>query len=133
MKTYEDMLSMPRHRSSRRAHMTQLDRAAQFAPFAALNGYDDQIMEAGRLTDGEREALEGRAEQIDEALRRVRRELALQPAVTVTYFVPDPRKSGGAYRTVTGRVRKLMEHEGILLLTDDTKIPIDRIWEMTAR
>lgn len=128
MNPYEDMLRLPRHRSPKRAQMTQLDRAAQFAPFSALNGYGEAIDETARLTQAPVELMEGAAEQIDEALRHLRQEIHCQPEVTVTYFVPDSRKSGGAYRTVTGHAKKLSEHEGILLLTDGTKIPIHRIW-----
>lgn len=133
MNPYEDMLPMPHHRSAKRSGMAQLDRAAQFAPFAALNGYEEAIEETGRLTDTAAEPMEGLAEQIDEALRGIRREIDQQPELTVTYFVPDERKSGGAYRTVSGRARKLMEHERVLLLTDGTKIPFDHIGELRMR
>lgn len=133
MNPYEDILLMPHHRSAKRPHMTQLDRAAQFAPFAALNGYAAEITEAGRLTVSEAELMEGAAEQIDQALRQVRRELPRQPEVTVTWFVPDGRKSGGAYRTVTARVRKLLEQERVLLLSDDTTVPFAHILYMLVR
>lgn len=133
MKNYEDMLSLPHHRSAKRSHMTRLDRAAQFAPFAALSGFDGEIAEAGRLTDAEAELSDWAAEQVDTALQTVRRELARQPEITVTWFIPDGRKSGGAYRTVTAGVKKILEAEKILLLEDDTRIPVGRIAQITVR
>lgn len=133
MNPYEDMLLLPHYRSAKRAQMTQLDRAAQFAPFAALNGYGEAIAETGRLTDAQVEWMEGVAEQIDGALCRLRREIERQPEVTVTYFVPDLHKSGGAYHTITGHARKLLEYERILRLTDGTEIPIDNIGALWVR
>lgn len=130
---YEDILPLPHHRSAKRAHMTQLDRAAQFAPFAALSGYEGEIAEAGRLTTAEVELTEWAAEQVDAQLRKIRRELERQPEVTLTYFVPDQRKSGGAYCTVTARVRKILEPEGVLLLEGDTRVPLNRIVAATVR
>lgn len=130
---YEDMIALPHHRSATRAQMTRLDRAAQFAPFAALNGYEDEIAETGRLTETAAELMEGWAEQIDRGLRLIRSRLCRQPEITVTYFVPDARKSGGAYRTVTDRVRKIKEQEQQLLLWDDTVIPFHAILRLEVR
>ena len=133
MKGYEDILPLPHHRSVKRSHMTQLDRAAQFAPFAALSGFDGEIAEARRLTDSEAELTEWAAEQLDGQLQAVRRELGRQPEVTVTWFVPDGRKSGGTDRTVTARVRKILEPEGILLLEGDTRVPINQVVHVKLR
>lgn len=133
MGAYDDIMSLPHHRSAKRRQMAQLDRAAQFAPFAALNGYDAEIAEAGRLTETAAELLEGSTEPINEGLRRIRRELDRQPEVVVTYFLPDRRKSGGAYCTVTGRVRKMPEQEQCLILTTGQRIPFDRIYELVIR
>ena len=113
--------------------MTRLDRAAQFAPFAALSGFEGEIVEAGRLTDTEIMLTEWAAEQVDEALRTVRRELGQRPTVEVTWFQPDERKAGGAYRTVTAGVRKILEPEGILLLDEDIRVPVKRIVALTVR
>lgn len=128
MNPYEDIISLPHHQSVTRAQMTREDRAAQFAPFAALNGYEAAIAESGRLTDTAAELMESSAAAIDESLRTVRQRLWENPEITVTYFRPDGRKAGGAYLTVTGRVCKLMEYERILLLYDGTKIPFDSIY-----
>jgi hypothetical protein len=113
--------------------MAQLDRAAQFAPFAALNGYEEAIEETGRLTTPEAELMEGMIERVDEGLRTISRKIEERPQIEVTYFCPDQRKSGGAYRKVTGRVRKLLEQERALLLTDDTLISFDKIRTLQVR
>ena len=133
MNAYEDMLELPHHQSAKRPHMTRLDRAAQFAPFAALSGFEGEIAEAGRLTDGEIELTEWAAEQVDEALRALRREIGRRPEVEVTYFAPDGRKNGGAYRIAVGRVRKIQELERILLLDGDARIQMDRIVRVLMR
>lgn len=130
MNPYKDIIDLPHHRSATRPQMAREDRAAQFAPFAALNGYEAAIRETGRLTDTAAELMESSVEAIDEALRAVRQRLGDQPEVTVTYFRPDDRKAGGTYLTVTGRVRKLMEHERMLLLHDGRVIHFDQIYEL---
>ena len=133
MDAYEDIITLPHYRSPKRTGMPQQDRAAQFAPFSALSEYEAEIAEAGRLTDTAAELMEGSAEPIDEGLRRIRRELDRLPAVDVTYFLPDQRKSGGEYRTVYGRVSKIVEQERCLVLMDGTRIPFDRIYQLQVK
>ena len=125
--SYEDILELPRHNSSHHAHMTRLNRAAQFAPFAALSGHEAEIAEAGRLTEQAAELMEDEALRIDRALR-----WALQSGeeVAVTYFVPDERKSGGACRSIRGKLRKVLEPEGLLLTEQGEKIPLERILQI---
>lgn len=133
MDQYDDIISLPHQQSARRARMTRQDRAAQFAPFAALNGYEAAIRETGRLTDAAAELMESSAEAVDHGLRELRRRIGEEPEATVTYFLPDQRKAGGAYLTVTGRVRKLMEYERLLVLHDGTKIPFDSVYMMMIK
>lgn len=127
MSGYEDILQLPHHRSAKRAHMAQQDRAAQFAPFAALSGHEGEIAEAARLTEGAVDLSDWAVEQVDRGLQTVRQRLDTQPEITLTYFVPDQRKSGGAYHTVTARVRKILELEQALLLSDETLVPFRQI------
>ena len=127
---YDDIIHLPRPVSQRHARMTIQDRAAQFAPFAALTGYDDLIEESGRLTDRRIDLDEGEIARLNEALNSIRERLADRPRVRLICFQADSRKAGGAYRTVTGRVKKLDEHEKNLLLEDGSIIPLEQIFDI---
>lgn len=127
---YDDIIHLPRPVSQRHARMTIQDRAAQFAPFAALTGYDDVIEESGRLTDRRIDLDEGEIARLNEALNSIQERLADRPRVRLIYFQADSRKAGGAYRTITGRVKKLDEHEKNLLLEDGSIIPLKQIFDI---
>lgn len=129
---YNDIMHLPHHVSTTRARMPGIDRAAQFAPFAALTGYDTVIQETGRLTDRRIELSEDSLASLDRKQQFLAEHLADHPAVSVTYFIPDRRKSGGAYVTVTGRVKKLDNYQRLLLLHDGTQIPFDDILELES-
>lgn len=129
---YDDIIHMPHHVSASRKRMPLLDRAAQFSPFAALTGYDAAIRETGRLTDSAIDLdVDGKA-ILNGKLRRLSDIQETQPEITVTYFVPDAKKSGGVYTTVTGRVKKLDALGQTLLLTDGTEIRFHQILEIDA-
>ena len=124
---YADIRHLSRPVSTRHLPMSPQDRAAQFAPFAALTGYDGVIDETARLTDRERILAVGAEAELDEKMRWIRDHLGEQPGVTLTYFRPDGRKAGGAYVTVSGRVKKLEEHSGKLIFTDGTAVDLENI------
>ena len=124
---YDDIINLPHHVSEKHPQMPMLARAAQFSPFAALTGYDAAIGETARLTDQKRELTEEQKQVVSRALYEVQKRSKMDPLVTVTFFQPDDRKSGGAYRTVTGHVKKVDAYLGRLLLTDGTGIPFDDI------
>lgn len=125
--SYEDIIHLPHPVSKRRASMSLQDRAAQFSPFAALTGYEGIIAESGRLTNTATELAGAAVEELNAALGRVAENIHLRPEVTVTYFEPDKRKSGGSYRTVTGSVRRMDTAEGYLEFTDRSRIPLTQI------
>lgn len=125
---YDDIINLPRPVSRKRSPMSNFDRAAQFSPFAALTGYDAVIAETGRLTDTQIELDEGGKALLDEKLQTIREHLEENPAVTLAVFCPDSRKTGGAYETVSGHVKKIDPVARVLVLTDGTVIPIDRIY-----
>ena len=129
---YEDIINLPHHVSSRHTPMSLLNRAAQFAPFAALTGYDEAVRETARYTDDEAELDEARLKILNERLRLLQSMQTEQPVVTVTFFQPDERKSGGAYVAATGSVKKIDDYERTVTLTDRSIIPIDRIVEITG-
>ena len=128
---YEDIMEHPRHVSNARAQMPVSDRAAQFSPFAALTGYDAAIKEMRRLTDERIELDEGSKMLLDGRLQEVKNHIKEQPEVTVTYFRPDAKKSGGAYVTVTKNVKKINEYERLIIFMDGSFIPIDQIYDIT--
>jgi len=127
---YDDIIGRPHPVSDRRPGMPIADRAAQFSPFAALTGYDGVIAETGRLTDAPIELDECAKEMLNEKLLDLLEKLEQEPRVSVTYFCPDKRKAGGAYVSVTGDLRRIDPIEKLLLLTDGTVIPIERIYRL---
>ena len=129
---YDDIINLPHHVSATRPQMSMINRAAQFSPFAALTGYDAAIKETGRLTDCRIELSEDARADLDRKQRLLSDSLAEYPEVSVTYFIPDERKSGGAYITVTGSVKKLDDFQRIMVLTDGTIIPVDEIVELES-
>lgn len=129
---YDDIIDLPHHVSATRSRMSMIDRAAQFSPFAALTGYDAAIKETGRLADERIELSEESRAALDRKQQLLLDNLADRPEVSMTYFVPDERKSGGAYVTITGRVKKVDEYERLLILTDGTKIPLDEIQDLSG-
>ena len=129
---YNDIIDLPHHISTTRPRMSMLDRAAQFSPFAALTGYDAAIKETGRLTGQRIELTEECRAVLDRKQQVLLENLAEHPEVSVTYFVPDERKSGGAYVTVAGRVKKVDEYQRLLLLTNGTRIPLTEDLELES-
>jgi len=122
MGKYDFMIDLPHHRSTRHAPMSQADRAAQFAPFAALRGYDDTIRETARRTDAPVQLAEDEKERLDQVFREIRDGLAARPVVRLTYFSPDPVKPGGVYLEKTGAVRKIDALEKLLIFQDGDAI-----------
>lgn len=126
--SYNDIINLPHHVSVTRSHMSNHDRAAQFSPFAALTGYDSEIKETARLTDEKLELDDDRAARIDTCLQILIDNADKHPPVSVTYFMPDEKKAGGAYVTVSGDFRRIDESNRIVVLTDGTTIPIGDIY-----
>lgn len=126
---YDDIISLPHHVSERHPQMSMYNRAAQFAPFAALTGHDSAITEAARLTDAEQELSESEAEVLNRKLAYLQ-SLDEKPAISVTYFVPDNKKEGGSYHTATGIIKSVEPDKWILRLEDGTSISICYIREI---
>lgn len=124
---YDSILNLPHPVSKKHPQMSIADRAAQFAPFAALTGYGAAIRETGRLTDAKAELDEYEKAVLNEKLTDIKARIESCPVMQFTYFVPDERKSGGAYLTITGSVKKVDEYEMQVVLTDGSKIPFEDI------
>ena len=129
---YEDIINLPHHISKTRPQMSMIDRAAQFSPFAALTGYDAAIQETGRLTDEKIDLGEEAKTVLDRKQHYLSDIISVQPEITVTYFLPDERKSGGSYLSVTGKLKRIDEYERMMILTDGKKIPLDDIMNIES-
>ena len=127
---YEDILYLPHYQSPKRQPMPLHDRAAQFAPFAALTGYDAAISETARLTDRRVEPDDETIQRLNCQIHLLSERIAEKPAAAVTYFIPDGRKEGGRYVTVYGRVRRVDSFDETLCLTDGRKIRMTDIIEI---
>ena len=124
---YNEIMGLPHHVSKTRPQMPMSDRAAQFAPFAALTGYDAAIKETGRLTD-ERIELDVEAlSALDMKYQLLMEALDEAPEVTITYFQPDERKAGGKYVSAVGAVKKIDDFERRITMQDGAKIPMDDV------
>ena len=129
---YEDIVNLPPHISKKHPQPSMLDRAARFAPFAAITGYEEMVLEEARVTEERIDLDEGALALLNEKLNMIQEFLDEEPEVTITYFEPDKKKSGGAYVSVTGTVKRIDEYEHLILMTDGKKIYIDSIYNIES-
>ena len=127
---YDEIMELPHHVSKTRPQMPMSDRAAQFAPFAALTGYDSAIKETGRLTNERIELDEEALTALDRKYQLLMDTLDEAPEVTIIYFQPDERKAGGQYVSATGTVKKVDTFGRRILLQDGTRIPLDSVYDL---
>lgn len=125
---YDDIILLPHHISKKHPQMPLLNRAAQFSPFSALTGHAAAIRETERLTEPFTWLDENRKELLNEQLQVIRENLEQKPEIEVTYFQPDSRKSGGAYVTFRGRVRKIDEYSHRIVFADGTAIQTEYLY-----
>ena len=130
---YDKIISLPHHQSKKRKHMSMTERAAQFGAFRALTGYEDEIAETARCTDAKIELDEYAKAEINAKLQYINDHIDDGQEITVTYFVPDERKSGGAYVAKTGVVSKLREYEKQLIFADGTEILVNEIFSIEGK
>ena len=126
MNGYDDIIHLPHYQSKTRPHMSNYERAAQFSPFAALKGYEDEIEETARYTEGKAEQDEAKIYAINEVLVELKRRERERPSVRITYFKADEKKAGGAYLTFEGRLKKLDGYARKLALEDEI-VPFENI------
>nr|WP_296010734.1 hypothetical protein [uncultured Blautia sp.] len=124
---YEDMLELPHPVSKMHPQMPRRDRAAQFAPFAALTGYEEAVREAARITEEKMILDEDSKVQLDWKLRCLQEKVKEQPIITVTYFMKDERKKGGKYVTVTGVLKKIDSYTHQFVLENGEEIPVEDV------
>lgn len=124
-KKYGDILHLPHHVSSVHPHMPVSDRAAQFAPFAALTGYGDVIKETARQTDEGPDLSEDEKQELNYKIQLACALPGEKPEIVLTYFIQDEKKSGGAYHTARGKIRRIDPDAGQIILEDGLRIRLD--------
>ena len=127
MDEYDDIINLPHHVSKNHRQMPMWNRAAQFAPFAALTGYDAVINETARLTDQQVELEDYDNERLNRKYAELIENISEHPVITVSYFKPDKRKGGGAYVSKTGHIKKVDTYEQQMIMEDGTSIPLAAI------
>ena len=124
---YDDVINRQHPTSKRHPRMSNMNRAAQFAPFAALTGYEESIEESTRLTDRKIELSEYEIEELNAKINFIQDHIKEHPKVTVTYFQLDEKKEGGVYITVTGKVRRIDEVNRVIIFENGTEIAVEQI------
>lgn len=130
---YDDIINMPHHVSKKHPQMSLYARSAQFAPFAALTGYEEAVKETARETENELDIDDELKAILDDKLQLIIEQKDNKPEVSITYFVKDKKKQGGAYITKTGIVKKIYSYNQILSLADNTEIPIKDIIDISGK
>ena len=128
---YDDIINLPHYEPKYHPRMSMWNRAAQFAPFAALTGYDAAIQESNRVTDDWIDLGESDNEELNRKMELLLSKLSEQPNVTIEYFVPDEHKEGGSYQSYTGHVKRIDEYEQTMVMTDGKKIFLRMITNIT--
>ena len=127
---YDDVIWRQHPTSKKHPRMSRMNRAAQFAPFAALTGYEESIEETARLTDRRIELSEYEIEELNAKLNFIQEHIKERPEVIITYFQPDGRKEGGKYLTVTGRIRWIDEVNGVMVFENGRITAIKMIYNI---
>ena len=128
---YDDVIYRQHPTSKKHPRMSRMNRAAQFAPFAALIGYEESIEETARLTDRRIELSEYEIEELNAKLNFIQEHIKERPEVIITYFQPDERKEGGAYITVTGKVRRIDEVNRVWVFEDEKRVKLENIIDLS--
>lgn len=130
MGKYDDILNLPHHVSETHSHMSMQNRAAQFSPFAALKGYDDAVAETARLTDERLELTADKMNDLNQKIAFLKEHTEERPKVTVEYFIPDEKKSGGRYVSFSGNLRLIDEYNYSMVFEGGKEILLGDIFSI---
>ncbi len=134
MKMYEDIINMAYpNKDIKDDFPKSVNRAAQFAPFSALSGYEDAVKETARLTERKIELDETEKQILNSKLVYLKDNVPIEDKVSITYFVPDLKKDGGSYVTLTDDVIKVDEYKKLLIMSDGSVIPMEDIMSIESR
>lgn len=131
MNKYDDIIDLPHHVSKTRKPMSLYNRAAQFAPFAALTGYDDAIEETARLTETKVELSDELKNDLNQKINFIKNNIKVHPEIIIKYFVRDNKKSGGTYKSLTSIIKKVDDFNKCLIFADNTNVYFDDIISIT--
>ena len=126
MDNYSDIINLSRP-VSKRPRMSLKQRSAQFAPFAALTGYEGQVKETARLTNKKIEINEELKEILNKKIQLIQKKIKEQPQIEITYFIPDSKKDGGRYETICNNIQKIDMYTNEFVMLDGTRININDI------
>ena len=133
MDDYSDIINLSRP-VSKRPRMTLEQRSAQFAPFAALTGYEGQVKETARLTNKKIEINEELKEILNKKIQLIQKKIKEQPQIEITYFIPDSKKDGGRYETILDNtIQKIDMYTNEIIMLDGTRIDIDDIIDIQGK
>lgn len=127
---YEDIINLPHHVSERHPQMSMMNRAAQFAPFAALTGHSAAIEETARLTESQQELADEDSEILNQKMAYLREAINEHPTISITYFEPDKRKSGGRYMSIEGQLQNIDDYNQTIVLKNGEAIPLKSILDI---
>ena len=129
-RNYDDIINLPRHVSDKHPHMSIHDRAAQFAPFAALTGHSEAVSETARYVDEKIDLGEDAIKEIQDALNYIQEHISQSPQVTITYFVADDRKRGGRYVTETVKIKYVDNLEQNIRFDNGVCVKFENIFDI---
>ena len=127
---YDDMISQDYHKSKRHAWMPQIERGAQFAPFAALTGHREMIQESERVTEDKKIIDQQQWDCLNQKIAYILLMNGNHPPVTIKYFVPDQNKVGGQYQLLTSSILKIDTCQKLLIMSGGMKIPLNNIYDI---
>jgi hypothetical protein len=129
---YEDIIGLSRPISKKYPQPSLEERAARFAPFAAITGYEDMVLEEARVTEARIHLDENALTLLNKKLNLILEFLDKTPEITITYFEPDKKKAGGSYVSITGIVKRIDQHKRFVIMNNDKKIHIDDIFKLSG-
>lgn len=129
---YDDIINLEHHVSKVHKQMSLENRSAQFAPFAALTGYEDEVKEKERTTEEKIEIDEEWRAILDEKIQLIQGKIKEQPKIEITYFIPDNKKQGGKYQKVIGNIKQIDNYNKNIILTNGIRITIDEIIDISG-
>ena len=132
MDDYSDIINLSRP-VSKRPRMSLEQRSAQFAPFAALTGYEGQVKETARLTNKKIEINEELKEILNKKIQLIQKKIKEQPQIEITYFIPDSKKDGGKYEIICNTIQKIDMYTNEIIMLDGTRIDIDDIIDIQGK